>query len=469
MTARGTLSLAFGTCLLATIATYVIRASLPGVYWTLGWLTLVVGFLWLFAALGRRMPSLVASLFVVFLLALTEFAWNAAILAGGVLDRFAAPAAQGGPQGLTQAGVDAVYNRLFGDKRYFTDGIRMYHMPPNFRSAVVSTNSFGTRGPEIAPKAKGVYRILLLGGSGAFGYQVSRDDLTAAAELERRLNQQSDGARRFEVVNLGLPNGHSVFDYVLLSTYGPELQPDLVLFYTALNDVRGIFGQLPWLSQRISADLNDATAGTLGLATMVKANLAFAANVLGQFRTYQAAKAALSRLGPAKPQEQTFSLSDYQGFLDNYARQMERIFRLARQQGWECLVIDQPAALLTMARRAELKGRESLTDSERTYLDEHRAGITYQVYVERHPLQLDLLRERAGRHGFDYVDIADALARADEPLLQSKWVGQPQGALFVSETHLSDYGNARLAGLMQDQLATHFPAVFRPKVSPSTR
>ncbi len=96
----------------------------------------------------------------------------------------------------------------------------------------VRTNSLGLRDPERGRRRLGVFRILSLGDSYAFGYGVEQDE-TYAAALEREL-----GTRRFEVINAGVSGYGTVSEARLLDRLAPALAPDLVLlaFFTG-NDL----------------------------------------------------------------------------------------------------------------------------------------------------------------------------------------------------------------------------------------
>lgn len=91
------------------------------------------------------------------------------------------------------------------------------------------TNSDGFRDDEIRPKQG--YRILLLGDSFTSGYGVEREEMFADL-LEKSLG--------VEIVNAAVGGYEIIHQVHLLSKYGPEWQPDLVLFASYLsNDLTG--------------------------------------------------------------------------------------------------------------------------------------------------------------------------------------------------------------------------------------
>jgi lysophospholipase L1-like esterase len=98
-------------------------------------------------------------------------------------------------------------------------------------------NSFGWRGPEVAPdKPPGTFRILGLGDSFAYGAGVDLAE-TYPARLEERLNARGPGHPRVEVVNAGIPSFFPEPERLLLEHYGLPLSPDLVIVGFVANDV----------------------------------------------------------------------------------------------------------------------------------------------------------------------------------------------------------------------------------------
>ena len=85
----------------------------------------------------------------------------------------------------------------------------------------VRTNALGFRGPEVAPKQPGEYRVVVLGDSMTFGPGLA-DERLYTAQLERRV----PGAR---VINLAV-EGYNVLQYeAVLEEVGLALQPDLIV------------------------------------------------------------------------------------------------------------------------------------------------------------------------------------------------------------------------------------------------
>jgi hypothetical protein len=116
---------------------------------------------------------------------------------------------------------------------------RIHHeMRPGYQSAVVRTNSFGLRSPEVAvPKPEGTFRILLLGDSFTFGMRVADDDLIFARRLEAQLRERYP-SKRIEVVNGGVLSYCPLLEYLEYRHYLHSLEPDLVVLNFDMSDVQ---------------------------------------------------------------------------------------------------------------------------------------------------------------------------------------------------------------------------------------
>lgn len=100
-----------------------------------------------------------------------------------------------------------------------------------------TSNTQGFRGPPVArPKPTGTYRIVLLGGSTTHGWGV--DDGQAIDDYMRDILAERLPARSFDVVNLAF-DGYDSYQLVeRLQAEGLDLQPDLVIINSGINDVR---------------------------------------------------------------------------------------------------------------------------------------------------------------------------------------------------------------------------------------
>ena len=97
-------------------------------------------------------------------------------------------------------------------------------------------NVWGYRGASVGRKRAGEYRVVVLGGSTAYGYGVLADDAWPAA-LERQLRARATSPR-FTVVNLAYNNEGAYSFKPTLIDYD-FLDEDLVVLYEGYNDLAG--------------------------------------------------------------------------------------------------------------------------------------------------------------------------------------------------------------------------------------
>lgn len=101
----------------------------------------------------------------------------------------------------------------------------------------VRINSLGFRGEEVEPeKPVGTIRIVCLGASTTFSTEVSSNDMTWPAILQRKLRQEHPGVR-FEVINAAVPGYVSSDNLKNLKHRVLPLKPDLVIYYEANNEI----------------------------------------------------------------------------------------------------------------------------------------------------------------------------------------------------------------------------------------
>jgi hypothetical protein len=117
---------------------------------------------------------------------------------------------------------------------------RVYELKANlsgvFLGKPFSLNSFGMRDREYTfEKPPGVFRIVGLGDSIMFGWGVEQSQAyLKLAEME--LNQRSGAARRFEVLNFGVPGYNTTMEVATLEHLGLKFNPDLVVIHFVNND-----------------------------------------------------------------------------------------------------------------------------------------------------------------------------------------------------------------------------------------
>lgn len=103
----------------------------------------------------------------------------------------------------------------------------------------VHINSRGFRGDEFTvPKPPGTFRILNIGDSVAFGWEVGLDE-TYGQQVAAALNETDDGLH-YEVINAGTPGWNLETARNFLVQEGLSYDPDLILLeITVVNDING--------------------------------------------------------------------------------------------------------------------------------------------------------------------------------------------------------------------------------------
>jgi hypothetical protein len=98
---------------------------------------------------------------------------------------------------------------------------------------IAGVNVWGYRGAPVPAKSRGERRLVMLGGSTAFGYGLPAHE-SIPAFLEEQLNAQQRGA--FRVVNLGAP-GQGAYGFQFDLADYDYLDYDAVLLYEGYNDL----------------------------------------------------------------------------------------------------------------------------------------------------------------------------------------------------------------------------------------
>ncbi len=106
-----------------------------------------------------------------------------------------------------------------------------------YASEQIHINSIGFRGPEfVKHKPQGTYRIIILGGSTAFGFNATSDDTTIGAYLERILQSRMP-EKSFQVYSMAIPGYISSQELITLEFYGVDYAPDMVIDINGFNDL----------------------------------------------------------------------------------------------------------------------------------------------------------------------------------------------------------------------------------------
>jgi lysophospholipase L1-like esterase len=187
------------------------------------------------------------------------------------------------------------------------------------------TNALGLRGDELADA--GAVRILALGDSCTWGYQVG-DDQSYPAVLQQLLDARA-GRGRYAVLNAGVPGYTSHQGVTYLADRAAALHPAVVLIAFQFNDA------VP------DGDLEEGLARARRMRLVARAG----DYLYGHSQVYRWAFESLGRASPA-PRAPRVGV-------EKYRQNLERMVTLARDLGAEPVMIDWNVRALA-PYRAEL-------------------------------------------------------------------------------------------------------------------
>ena len=122
---------------------------------------------------------------------------------------------------------------------YLPVGLRLFNLD-NPLPERVQNNSLGFRCREFTPPSPETYRIVLLGGSAAWGSGSTDNSTTIAGYLEKIINNDPGilgTNKKAECYNLAQLNGHQTQDILSLAFFCETIQPDLILSFTGWNEL----------------------------------------------------------------------------------------------------------------------------------------------------------------------------------------------------------------------------------------
>jgi len=241
--------------------------------------------------------------------------------------------------------------------------VRVHHRLE--RSAGV--NVWGYRGPTVPRKAGGEHRLVVLGGSTAFGDGVNWDE-AFPAQLETALRPLSKDGAPVRVVNLGF-NAEGAYSFVFSLTDYASLDYDGAILYEGYNDSNGlnqfvgrhdslvfrVFGYYPLLdialkekalALRSGGDLNAAYAGKTVFRPGITARTTAAA-LETAVRISETLHSQIEgfRTAPPRPTEYSDVHVEDVGCTGNwrhYCASMDRAIRFLLERNKKALIVTQP-------------------------------------------------------------------------------------------------------------------------------
>lgn len=122
------------------------------------------------------------------------------------------------------------------------DPYLLYRIEPNTEHPRVRTNELGLREDSVTPGAQpDTFRVLVLGGSVAWGYTSRSNDETVSALLEDHLSERSSesatlAGRNVEVLNAAVPGYVSWQSAIAYARHHRALEPDVIISIDGFND-----------------------------------------------------------------------------------------------------------------------------------------------------------------------------------------------------------------------------------------
>ncbi|MCA8924033.1 MAG: SGNH/GDSL hydrolase family protein [Planctomycetes bacterium] len=297
-----------------------------------------------------------------------------------------------------------------------------FRLLPGHTAPGISINADGFRGPPLRPRGE-AFRVLLTGGSTAFGWGASSDAACVAPHLQAELERA--WGRPVEVLNAGVPSYRLAEEFDLVCLRGLDHEPDLVVSLTGYNDLfqafKGNQSGGNQLFDQLELQLTEAYA--LGPALLMSSALG---------------RRVMRRLHARPPV----------GEAPDRAETEARFLRLARRLSAACegklllalqpLYAEHDPAARPEAERARLA---------RYFLPWGDEGPQFLAYTRE---ALDRWRPGLAAleaQGLRWVDLSRAFADFPE-------------VAFDDPCHLSDAGNAYLARALAEAIQ-HHPAAPR--------
>lgn len=312
------------------------------------------------------------------------------------------------------------------DLRWLPDGHVKARLDPkqtaiNEHGNRVQLNSLGFRGPEPAPEpAPETIRVVALGGSSTFCYDVTDDAHTWPARLAVLLTQAVGSA--VEVVNLGLPGYDAANSKVNYLFTGRALHPQVVVVYHTWNDLKLLraVDRGPMLPRDALSGRSGASSNVSALAQLLwnaqlsqRVRRAYLGLRDGAWENYYG-----SLEGTGRDAEAPIGERGWGWFRQNFVD----LVRFARSDG----------ALPVLVSEASLVHPDALGDeTRRTTIHNELLDMTLPRLVETWPQTVQILRDVAATEGAVFVDGYDAVPGDLQHLRD--------------HVHLTDAGAERLA------------------------
>jgi lysophospholipase L1-like esterase len=306
-----------------------------------------------------------------------------------------------------------------------------YKFPPNktltaygHTPTPVRINNHGFRGADFdAERTPGVKRVIAIGESSTFGYE-DPDDGTYPYLLEVALNRGSEGERKVEVLNCGIPHVNSENIAALLEHEVLDYRPDVLTLMCGYNDA--MYPLAETAGAKLSRLLDEYSAAYAGMRKLVnKVGGSLENKWTSYAESMPAAKVAVQL---ALHEEMT-------------RKNLRRILELAREHHVPIVLIRQTMTGYFEAERLGHPMEQRPTYAEETAqvadkLATKGALHGFEARVHIHRKLMAIVEELAAEYGVPLVD-------------NTKLVDEDVAKYLVTSVHLSPDANARLANELE--------------------
>ena len=332
--------------------------------------------------------------------------------------------------------------------------------PDPYREAsTFKVNSAGLRGEEVSrQKEAGVFRIVVTGGSVAFGVHASSDDATWSSRLQEKLNACGAFPGRVEVLNAGVLGYIAVQELLYLQMELLDFSPDLVLALNGFNDFLVATSETSGCTKPVEEDLiyfvyrdlaNSLEQYAWDRKIPVSAQISdlmvdlVTQAYIGKF-FYRRIKTYRERPAPAQASTDAGGPKDDMK-LDICREVVEKVYQRNLEKMARMLVSRNIALLIAVQPHLLLKSRPAPDEEAIIQADLAESPQYRQLTEATYPLLVHAAKAAAAEHQpTAFMDLTLVFGTRPEPM-------------FVDDAHLTDPGNDVVADALAEYLCRNRP------------
>jgi lysophospholipase L1-like esterase len=310
---------------------------------------------------------------------------------------------------------------------------------PNTNLSTIKTNELGFRDRPLLPREDNEYRILILGGSTAWGLGASSNENTVAGTLESQLNNSSGGVA-YRVMNGAYPGWQSRQELTALMEYYDEFDPDLIIAITGWNDVYVLTsGEDPDLQMRKeSGMLAKAVTESLQPMSTLHAARKFAGS-LGIWRLVVHFREKRHLASPPSVKV-SYDADNARRIIPGMVDRYLTMANFAKRHGAKLILAVQPDIYTT---------GKTLTQEEESVSKRYTDKFVNieNAYPEYRADFLDELRTQITGNDVVVLDLIGVFDNVSYPV-------------FLDHCHFNDRGYQQIASLLHDRIKNPLPTFF---------